>query len=93
VVQFHLVNFAHVKAIDGEDVSWAVEITEPVNELLFEGLSRGIGYNYGRGENRRYMIEATLKQGAIPTLIFQTQDPVRELEGEECRYIIERALG
>jgi len=93
VVQFHLVNFAHVKAIDGEDVSWAIEITEPVNELLFEGLSRGIGYNYGRGENRRSMIEATLKQGAIPTLIFQTQDPVSELDGEECTYILERALG
>jgi hypothetical protein len=93
VVQFHLVNFAHVKAIDGEDVSWAVEITEPVNELLFGGLTRGIGYNYGRGENRRHMIEATLKQGAIPTLIFQTHDPVSELDGEECKYILERALG
>ena len=93
LVQFHLANFAHVQAIDGEDVSWAVEITEPVNELLFQGLTRGIGYNYGRGDNRRHMIEATLKQGAIPTLIFQTRDPVGELEGEECRGILERALG
>ena len=93
LVQFHLINFAHVKAIDGEDVSWAVEITEPVNELLFEGLTRGIGYNYGRGENRRHMVEATLKQRAIPTLIFQTPDPVGELDGEECQYILGRALG
>jgi hypothetical protein len=93
LAQFHLVNFAHVKAIDGEDVSWAVELTEPVNELLFRGLTRGIGYNYGRGENRRHMIDATLKQGAIPTLIFQTRDPVSELDGEECQYILGRALG
>ena len=93
VVQFHLYNFAHVKAIDGEEVSWVVECTAPVNELLFRGLSRGIGYNYGRGENRRHMIDATLKQGAIPTLIFQTPDPVSELDGEECRYILGHALG
>ncbi len=65
-----------------------VEATTPVNELLFGGLSRGIGYNYGRGENRRVMVDATLKQGTIPTLIFQTQDPVTELEGDEARYIL-----
>jgi hypothetical protein len=93
VVQFHLYNFAHVNAIDGQDVSWAEECTLPVNEVLFKGLTRGIGYNYGQGENRRNMIEATLKQGAIPTLIFQTEDPVAELEGAECRYLLERALG
>lgn len=88
VVQFHLYNFAHVKAIDGQDVSWVLECTAPVNEVLFKGLTRGIGYNYGRGANRRAMIEATFKQGAIPTLIFQTRDPVSELDGEECRYIL-----
>ena len=93
VVQFHLVNFAHVKAIDGEDVSWVLECTTPVNEVLFKGLTRGIGYNYERGENRRAMIDATLKQGAIPTLIFQTPDPVSELDGEECRYILTHAMG
>jgi hypothetical protein len=63
-----------------------------VNELLFKGLARGIGYHYGQGANRRHMIEATLKQGAIPTLIFQTDDPVSELDGAECRYLLERAL-
>lgn len=92
VVQFHLYNYAHVHAIDGEDISWVVECTTPVNELLFQGLARGIGYNYGRGENRRHMVEATLKQGAIPTLIFQTGDPVAELDGKECTYILEHAL-
>ena len=34
------------------------------------------------------MIDASLKQGAIPTLIFDTPDPVAELDGEECRYIL-----
>ncbi len=92
VVQFHLYNFAHVHAIDGEDVSWVLEGTLPVNEILFKGLTRGIGYNYGRGTNRRVMIDATLKQGAMPTLIFETQDPLSELEGEEMKYILERAL-
>ena len=90
VVQFHLFNFAHVKAIDGQDVTWVEACTTPVNEALFKGLTRGIGYNYGRGANRRAMIDATLKQGAIPTFIFQTRDPVGELEGEECRYILSR---
>ncbi len=93
VVQFHLYNFAHVNAIDGKDVSWVAECTTPVNELLFGGLARGTGYSYGQGANRRYMIDAQLKQGAIPTLIFQTPDPVSELNGEEARYILERALG
>ncbi|MGC9348210.1 MAG: DUF6259 domain-containing protein [Anaerolineae bacterium] len=91
VVQFHLYNFAHQRAGEGEDMSWVVEATLPVNEVLFKGLSRGIGYNYGRGENRRYMIDAALKQGAIPTLIFQTADPVSELGSEEGRYILEHA--
>jgi len=89
VVQFHLYNFAHVRATDGADVSWVETITTPVNELLFKGLARGIGYAYGKGSNRRAMINATLKQGAIPTLIFQTGDPLAELEGEECRYLLE----
>jgi hypothetical protein len=93
VVQLHLYNFAHVHAIDGEDVHWVVECTTPVNELLFKGLARGIGYHYGRGENRRSMIDATLEQGAIPTLIFDSPDPVTELNGEECRYILDHALG
>ena len=88
VVQFHLYNFAHVHAIDGEDVSWVNEITEPVNELLFKGLARGIGYHYGEESNRRAMIDATFKQGALPTLIFRTPDPLSELDGEEARYIL-----
>ncbi len=92
VVQFHLYNFAHVHAIDGKDVSWVQECTLPVNELLFKGLARGIGYHYGQGLNRRAMIDATLKQGAIPTLIFHTPDPAAELEADEARYILERAL-
>ena len=91
VVQFHLYNFAHQYAADGKDMSWLVEGTLPVNEVLFKGLSRGIGYHYGKGENRRYTIDAALKQGAIPTLIFSTRDPVSELDGEECRYILEHA--
>jgi hypothetical protein len=90
VTQFHLYNFAHVHAIDGEDVSWVGECTTPVNEVLFKGLTRGIGYNYGQGSNRRAMIDAQIKQGAIPTLIFDSPDPVAELEGEECRYILSR---
>ncbi len=89
VTQYHLYNFAHVHAIDGEDVGWVLEATTPVNELLFKGLAAGIGYNYGRGVNRRAMVDATLKQGAIPTLIFETKDPVAELEGEECTYLLE----
>ena len=93
MMQFHLYNFAHVHAIDGEDVSWAWECTLPVNKILFQGLSRGIGYHYGQGSNRRVMIDTTLKQGAIPTLIFNTPDPVAELEGEEARYILDHALG
>ncbi len=90
VTQFHLYNFAHVHAIDGEDVSWVNQATLPVNEILFKGLARGIGYHYGEGTNRRAMIDATLQQGTIPTLIFNTDNPVGELEGEECRYLLER---
>ena len=92
VVQFHLYNFAHVAAIDGKDVSWVLDCTTPVNDLLFKGLSRGIGYHYGSGESRRLLIDATLKQGTIPTLIFHTPDPVSELQNEESRYILEHAL-
>jgi len=88
VTQYHLYNFAHVHAIDGEDVSWVLEATTAVNELLFKGLARGIGYHYGKGENRRLMVDATLKQGAIPTLIFESSDPVRELDQPECRYLL-----
>ena len=88
MVQFHLYNFAHSTAINGQDVSWVVEATTPINDVLFKGLTRGIGYNYGRADNRRAMIDATLKQGTIPTLIFRTQDPVAELDGEEARYIL-----
>ena len=91
IVQFHLYNFAHVHAIDGEDVDWIVESTTPVNELLYNGLSRGIGYNYGKGENRKKMVEATLKQGAIPTLIFQSKEPVAELENDECKLLLDIA--
>ena len=50
-------------------------LRRPSTELLFKGLTRGIGYHYGQGANRQHMIEATLKQGAIPTLIFQTKTP------------------
>ncbi|HHE73037.1 MAG TPA: hypothetical protein ENL34_12230 [Chloroflexi bacterium] len=92
VVQFHLYNFAHVAAINSEDVAWVTEATVPVNQMVFGDLTRGIGYNYGRGENRRVMIEATLRQGAVPTLIFQSRDPVAELDGEEARTILARAL-
>ncbi|MBN1933203.1 MAG: hypothetical protein JW934_00990, partial [Anaerolineae bacterium] len=92
VVQFHLYNFAHVHAIEGQDVSWVPACTVPVNEVLFKGLTRGIGYHYGRGENRQAMIEATLKQGALPTLIFQSGDPVSELDSPECRAILSHAL-
>lgn len=90
VVQFHLYNFAHVNATEGKDVQWVPEVIVPVNEILFKGLTRGIGYAYGKGANRRAMIDATLKQGAIPTLIFNTDDPVAELDGEEAQYILER---
>jgi hypothetical protein len=93
VVQFHLYNFAHVSAIDGLDVSWVLDGTLPVNALLFKGLARGIGYHYGSGSNRRTMIDATLKQGALPTLIFETPDPVSELSGEECKYILAQIDG
>jgi hypothetical protein len=89
VVQFHLYNFAHVNAINGKDVQWVPEVTTPVNEILFKGLTRGIGYAYGKGANRRAMIGATLKQGAIPTLIFETEDPVAELAGKEAQFILE----
>lgn len=92
IVQFHLYNFAHVATIDGKDVSWVLEATTPVNDLLFKGLSRGIGYHYGSGENRRLMIDATLKQGTIPTLIFQSEDAVSELASAEGKYILDRAL-
>ncbi|MBE0695568.1 MAG: hypothetical protein IH586_01465 [Anaerolineaceae bacterium] len=92
VEQFHLFNFAHTRAIDGADVSWVGEITAPVNEILFKGLARGIGYNYGMGNNRLPMIDATLKQGAIPTLILETSDPVSELEGKEAQYILEHMV-
>jgi hypothetical protein len=88
MMQFHLYNFAHAAATNGEDVSWVVDATTPVNEILFKGLNRGIGYNYGRGENRRLMVDATLKQGTIPTLIFQTQDPVAELGADEAQHIL-----
>jgi hypothetical protein len=91
MVQFHLYQYAHSLAIDGKDISWLNKCTVPVSELIFKGLSRGIGYNYGKGDNRRLMIDTTLKQGAIPTLIFQTKDPVTELDGEECTYILNRA--
>jgi hypothetical protein len=92
MVQFHLYNYAHAVAMRGEEVDWVLEATLPVNEVLFKGLTRGIGYNYGRGGNRRAMIDATLKQGAIPTLIFGTKDPVGELEKEEADYILAHAL-
>ncbi len=93
VTQFHLYNFAHVHAIDGEDVDWVRQATLPVNEILFNGLATGIGYHYGGGENRRTMVEATLQQGTLPTLIFETNDPVNELDGEECRFLLEKAGG
>jgi hypothetical protein len=93
IVQFHNYNWAHAMAMDEKDVSWVEEATIPFNEYLFKGLARGIGYNYSKGENRMPMIKATLKQGAIPTLIFQTKDPVKELKGKECTFLLDRALG
>ena len=92
MVQFHLYNYAHSLAMAGEDVSWIKEITVPVSELIFKGLSRGIGYNYGEGETRRLFIDAQLQQGAIPTLIFNTDDPITELGQPEARYILSQAL-
>ncbi len=89
VTQLHLFNYAHVMAIDGADVSWVTEATIPVNEELFRGLTLGIGYNYGSGENRRRMVDASMAQGGIPTLILdRNTDPVEQLEGEECAYIL-----
>ena len=93
IVQFHLYNYAHSMAMRGEEVDWILDATLPVNEVLFRGLTRGIGYNYGRGENRRAMIDASLKQGAIPTLIFQSGDPVAELADAEAGHILAHALG
>lgn len=91
VTQFHLFNFAHVHATDGEDVSWLTEATLPVNEELFSGLTRGIGYSYGSGSNRRVMIDASIAQGGIPTLIFERDDDIlAQLAGEECQYVISR---
>ena len=75
--------------MDGRDISWLAQSTIPVSGLVFDGLSRGIGYSYGKGYGRRTMVDATIKQGAIPTLIFQTKDPVSELEGEESAYILD----
>jgi hypothetical protein len=92
VVQFHLYNYAHSLAMAGEDVSWIKDVTVPVSALIFQGLSRGIGYHYGDGETRRLFIDAQLKQGAIPTLIFNTEDPVTELDQPEARYILSHAL-
>jgi hypothetical protein len=91
VVQFHQYNWAHAAAANGSDVSWVDGATVPFDEALFSGLTRGIGYNYGEGQNRMPMIRATLEQGAIPTLIFATAHPVEEIAGEECRFILERA--
>jgi len=89
MAQFHLYSYAHALAMDGKDVSWLARSTVPVSGLMFDGLSRGIGYHYGKGDARRVMLDATLAQGAIPTLIFATDDPVLELEGEECRYLLD----
>ena len=93
VAQFHLYNYAHTLDYDGKDVSWVESCTLPVSALIFKGLSRGMGYHYGTGPNRQLFIDTTIKQGAMPTLIFKTPDPVSELENEESRYILERAVG
>jgi hypothetical protein len=92
MVQFHLYNYAHSLAMAGEDVSWVKDVTVPVSKLIFDGLSRGIGYSYHTGETRRLFIDAQLQQGAIPTLIFDTKDPVAELDQPEARYILSLAL-
>jgi hypothetical protein len=88
VVQFHLYNYAHSLAMAGKDVSWLPDCTQQVSELIFKGLSRGIGYSYGDASIRRMMIDAQLQQGAIPTLIFASDDPVSELESPDSRYIL-----
>jgi len=89
MVQFHLLNYAHSLVMDGKDISWLDRCTVPVSALMFEGLSRGIGYNYGRGGHQRLMVDAQLKQGAIPTLILRSEDPVTQLDDELSRYILD----
>ena len=89
MVQYHVYKYASELQMDGLDISWLDECTTPVTPVIFEGLTRGIGYTFGKGPSRRTMINASLKQGAIPTLIFQTENPVAELESEECRYILD----
>lgn len=86
VSQLHLFDFAHTYTYDGKDVSWLKDVTLPVNDLLFKGLNRGIGYSYGQsGYDRRPMIDATAKLNALPTLIMQGED---YLESEECRLLL-----
>jgi len=88
MVQFHVVSYAHSLLMKGEDVSWLDDVTVPVSELIFGGLSRGIGYSYGVGGDQRTMIDAQLQQGAIPTLILRSDDPIAQLDGEVSKYIL-----
>jgi len=61
-------------------------------------MARGIGYNYGQGEqpdNARIMIEATEKLGAIPTIIVSRRSgkPAEAIlnPDENMKGILERA--
>ncbi len=89
VCQLHLFDMAHTHAIDGRSVAWLPEITLPIAPLLFDGLSRGIGYYYDAKtpEDRKCLIDATAALGAVPTLIL-TQTA---LDSDEARAILRAA--
>lgn len=98
--QFHLFKFAHGAANHGESVDWLQRATFPVNDFIFKGLARGLGYNYGlphQKDNARVMIEATQKLGAIPTLIVSRKlpSPAEAINNpdENVKRILELALG
>lgn len=89
VCQLHLFDMAHTHAIDGRSVAWLPELTLPIAPLLFEGLSRGIGYYYDAKtpEERRHLIDATRALGAIPTLILNEV----ALDSAEAQAILKEA--
>ena len=79
VHQLHLLAYAHNRAGVGEDISWLLDYTLPVMEEITRGLCRGMGY--ARGGNRaqqRMCFDAAVKQGAVPTFLF---DAPRSGEG------------
>lgn len=96
--QLHLFKFAHEASIHGKSVEWLERATFPVNDFLFKGLARGIGYNYGlldQKENARIMIDATQKLGALPTIIVSRRlpDPAQAIinPDENTKKILEQA--